>query len=454
MPDTYVDLQYIEYLADTYNEHAQRIRTVGVALEAAAHVVKSVAFVGEVGGTAMVSYLENFQPNISYLSAAFAELSDELHTYGKRIGESTSEAPINNFGNAVFHPTLTSTGALSGDIANIEGTQSFHGKINFSDEHGAGDGGISSLPSDGDPPPTNDSNQSNDEVQFRLYAPRSTQVATRNSLHLYALIAQTIIQVEADVQRFEQELGGSVPKPKEAKQVATVARESPITVIPESDELEFEPHSLTKKWYGDWTRYDFEFRPGKKLVDETVFVRASIQIGGIEIAHIKCAIEIVDNTPNSAAVSATSLSPVENPLAAQKFQSQTTTPYQRIFISYSRRDTPIARAYKLAQTALGNQAFLDVDDLRAGENWQAALAEAIDEADIFQLFWSDYSADSKYCRYEWEYALQHRCPDNQCEAFIRPVYWRKPMPKVPDPLRHLNFKYVPFEAEGDMDKKQ
>ncbi|MEO0599440.1 MAG: toll/interleukin-1 receptor domain-containing protein, partial [Chloroflexota bacterium] len=75
------------------------------------------------------------------------------------------------------------------------------------------------------------------------------------------------------------------------------------------------------------------------------------------------------------------------------------------------------------------------------------LARAIDEAEIFQLFWSDNSADSKYCRFEWEYAMEHKCPDNKCESFIRPVYWRKPMPKPPKELMHLNFKFVNFNEE-------
>ncbi|MEO1442918.1 MAG: toll/interleukin-1 receptor domain-containing protein, partial [Chloroflexota bacterium] len=93
--------------------------------------------------------------------------------------------------------------------------------------------------------------------------------------------------------------------------------------------------------------------------------------------------------------------------------------------------------------------FIDVDNLRTGEDWQAGLAKAIDDADIFQLFWSSYSAESKYCCYEWEYAMEQKCPDNRCATFIRPVYWQKPMPKVPDPLRHLNFKFVPFEESED-----
>lgn len=279
------------------------------------------------------------------------------------------------------------------------------------------------------------------QVNFRLYSPPKAFPGLRTSLYTYAYMADFLSEVEADVQKFESELGGEIPSPKNAKQTPSIKLGAPITIVPESDELDFEPSSLTKVWHGDWTRFGFEFRPNETLIDETVFVRLSVQIAGVEIAHIKCAIEIED----ASTLQTEDEKLDDNPLAQQKFASKTTTAYQRIFISYSRRDTPIARAYKLAQIALGNDVFLDVDNLRAGENWQAALAKAIDAADIFQLFWSDQSSSSKYCQYEWEYALKHKCPDNLCETFIRPVYWTTPLPDVPESLSHLNFKFVPFE---------
>lgn len=285
------------------------------------------------------------------------------------------------------------------------------------------------------------------EVGFRLYSPITVQVQSRSSFHLYAFIGEMLAEIEKDVGGVQ----GDFPiYPKDADEKTTIKVGTPITVIPESEKLEFEPQSLTKKWHGDWTRYDFDFRTDSQLKNLMIVVRVSIQISGIEVAHINTAIEIVGQ--NSVHTGSVPFIMLTNPLAAQKTISKTTTPYHRIFISYSRHDAQIARSYKLAQTALGNDVFLDVDNLRAGENWQAGLAKAIDEADIFQLFWSEHSANSKYCRYEWEYALRYRCPDTQCETFIRPVYWTKPIPKVPDELRNLNFKFVPFEqAENEPD---
>jgi hypothetical protein len=45
------------------------------------------------------------------------------------------------------------------------------------------------------------------------------------------------------------------------------------------------------------------------------------------------------------------------------------------------------------------------------------LLELIQEADVFQLFWSSNSMRSQYCQQEWEHALALRRP-----AFVRPLY--------------------------------
>ena len=292
-------------------------------------------------------------------------------------------------------------------------------------------------------PPVDSSDSQVRQAEFSAYFPKEATPEQRYSLLIYTYSPHHKLQTEQDVQKFQDELGGTVPKPKLAKKSTNIATGTKVTVIPECDEIEFEPESITKRWMGDWTRYNFEFRPTADLLDETLFIRVSIQIAGVEIAHIKCAVDVVEGTMQAQSAAGTD----DNPLALAKMNSTKATPYQRIFISYSRRDSDVAKSYKLAQRAMGNEAFLDVDNLRAGENWRAALARAIDEADIFQLFWSDHSAASQYCRHEWDYAIKTRCADGDCEGFIRPVYWRKPMPSPPQELRDFNFHYVPFEEE-------
>ncbi|MCK6576630.1 MAG: response regulator [Anaerolineae bacterium] len=280
---------------------------------------------------------------------------------------------------------------------------------------------------------------------FSAYYPRQAFAGRKHGLYVYAHVEAAAAQMQQDIGKFKEELGGTIPQARSAKQTAQVAFGTPITITPECEELQFEPASLTKRWRGPFTRFDFDFYPTEEPIDETVIVRVSVRIAGIEVAFIRCGIDIAAESAASIHVDPED----DNPLAAARFASQHAERYQRIFISYSHKDTEVARAYRLAQVAMGNEVFIDVDGLHAGENWQAALARAIDTADIFQLFWSPNYAESEFCRYEWDYALKYRCADDGCESFIRPVYWVDPIPAPPpQELSHLNFKFVPFSQKA------
>jgi hypothetical protein len=278
---------------------------------------------------------------------------------------------------------------------------------------------------------------------FTTYFPGKVNSGSHYSLIIYAHLLSTFEAVEKDAQKFSDELGGKDQISKRAKQFARLLRDTPITITPECDELDLDPPSLTKKWNGEKVRYNFDFKPDS-LGGELLFFRISIQVSGIEIAHIKCSIEVADIQQEPHIL--TDEVKLDNPLAATKFDIQTSSMYQKIFISYSRSDKEVVETYRKAQLALGNEVFMDTYSIRTGENWRKALARAIDEADIFQLFWSHNSAVSDNVRDEWDYALKYKCPKTLCASFIRPVFWIDPMPaKPPIELAHLHFRYVPLK---------
>lgn len=278
-------------------------------------------------------------------------------------------------------------------------------------------------------------------VAFAAYLPEYFDRVHRQHMFVYAHLAddpEVTAEVERDVERFREDMGGEVPAARRARNRAELREGTRITMVPECDDLLFDPPELTKRWRGPWTRFDFEVllpKPapaGGPEPGEVALVRISIRVAGIEIAHINCSAEFIEKHAN--------------PLAAAKASQQSTArAYQKIFISYSRRDFEVTRSYQAAQKALGNDVFLDTESIRTGENWQAALARAIDAADVMQLFWSAHSARSPNVRDEWQYALEHRCPADRCAKFIRPVYWRSPMPEVPAELGHLHFRLVDLQ---------
>lgn len=277
------------------------------------------------------------------------------------------------------------------------------------------------------------------EAHFSAYYPPQIKPAMTYGLYVYAHTPETYKAIHEDVSQFRERMGGDVPEPATADQQVMLKVGTAITVVPECESVRFDPPHVTQVWQGDWSRFDFDMTT-RSGAQNTLKMRVSIQVAGIEIAHIPCEVKVA----STAAEPALSI----NPLADARLRSATAQMYQKIFISYSRDDASVAEAYRLAQQAAGHDVFMDSYSIRTGENWQAALARAIDEADIFQLFWSKHAAESGNVRDEWDYALGYRCPDDRCVQFIRPVFWEHPMLPPPSELAHLNFKYVPFTASA------
>ncbi len=123
--------------------------------------------------------------------------------------------------------------------------------------------------------------------------------------------------------------------------------------------------------------------------------------------------------------------------AADQPETQVTTdPYQGIFLSYSHKDTFVVQQLERAYTVLGMQSLRDVHILRSGEEWHPALLRHIEQADIFQLYWSNNAKHSTYVEQEWRHALTQARP-----SFIRPAYWEEPMPDPPPELAAIHFAY-------------
>lgn len=270
------------------------------------------------------------------------------------------------------------------------------------------------------------------EVYFSAHFSRVAQIDASNSLLIYANSSDSAEEIIQDLSNF-QDLADQPTR--NAKQAVRLSHGTSLTLSIESDDIKFEPQTLTKQWTSDWIRFEFEFRPNIDLAGETIRARVSVLVNGLEIAHIEFACEVID----SSSLDLTNQSDADNPLIAAKKRGVPSL-YSKIYTIYSREDREIVENYRLAQEAVGNDVFVDTYSIRAGENWQAALAKAIDEADIVQLFWSENAAKSEYVLNEIQYALQ-------IGKDIRPVYWQQPLARIPEEIAHLNFSYVPLATE-------
>jgi cell division protein FtsZ len=118
-------------------------------------------------------------------------------------------------------------------------------------------------------------------------------------------------------------------------------------------------------------------------------------------------------------------------------------PYRFVFPSYSHEDKEVVERLESYAEAFGDTYLRDVRSLRAGQEWNEELRGFIKRAHVFQLFWSDRAAGSKYVRSEWQCALSERSsrPD---PYFVRPIYWSESPAEIPLELEPIHFAKVPL----------
>jgi hypothetical protein len=260
-----------------------------------------------------------------------------------------------------------------------------------------------------------------EDVAFTALYPREIGVELWNTLLVYTHLASALDRVRQDAERFKDELTGA----KEVTVPAStrLARGTEISLVPVCEGLTFNPQRVTLAWLEDVQRAEFRFRAAASLADDAARGRVDVYVGPLIVASLKLAVLVGATAPQATQPEQTQ---------AQLYQQDD------IFISYSHKDTEVVLAFKKAYEALGENVLIDIDTLRSGQEWNAELLKMIERAEIFQLFWSANSSQSKYCQQEWEYALKL----NRGAGFIRPCYWATPLPPPPETLGHLHFEFV------------
>ncbi|HEX7186134.1 MAG TPA: toll/interleukin-1 receptor domain-containing protein [Thermoanaerobaculia bacterium] len=120
--------------------------------------------------------------------------------------------------------------------------------------------------------------------------------------------------------------------------------------------------------------------------------------------------------------------------------------FAKIFASYSRRDIEVVKLFNAVTSALAIADLRwDLKFLRPGDDWEEGIGREILEADSFQLFWSPAASESSNVKKEWMFALQSRE-----KGFIKPIYWREPVPSPPPELGHIHFGRVELSSWSAM----
>lgn len=184
-----------------------------------------------------------------------------------------------------------------------------------------------------------------------------------------------------------------------------------LTFVPAVEGLRFNPKEVKVSWLEDVQHAEFRFSAEGNGDGKTLRGRLSVYAGVLLVADVPLSIKV--------SRARAGLDPDGDPVEAESAR-----PYDKIFASYSHLDTPVVEAFEAYVKALGHTYLRDVTELRSGEVWSERLKELIEEAQVFQLFWSSNSMASDFVRQELEHALSLGRP-----YFVRPVYWEEPLPR-------------------------
>lgn len=260
-----------------------------------------------------------------------------------------------------------------------------------------------------------------DLAMFSAFHPREAPAKKWLKLLVYVHAEQAKYKVAEDA---AEELADAPEKYAlgEGEAQHGIKKGAAIRILPQMRGFRFDPLETTVKWEDDYNRATFRMMadpnaPGFKT-GVAVNGRVTFMVGPVIVGEAEISTEILAEGA-----------------AASGGQAHASLPmYPKVFVSYSHKDKAIVEQVERATGLLGVQYLRDVNFLRSGEKWNPAILAKIDEANLFQLFWSANARASRYVEQEWRHALAKGRPN-----FIRPTYWEQPMPEPPPELADLEF---------------
>ncbi|HZC05969.1 MAG TPA: toll/interleukin-1 receptor domain-containing protein [Ktedonobacterales bacterium] len=271
-----------------------------------------------------------------------------------------------------------------------------------------------------------------EQVTFTAYHPRETQPRQWQPMVVYLSLDSPSAMAQVASYAAER-LAGKLDqyRPARASKAAGLRRGAELRIIPSAPGVQFNPSYLDVTWQEDVQQHEFRMcavsaQPGQAVNGVVQFYQGLVLRAEIPISiFVGQAVARLDSP--------------------EAFQQAIARAYRRIFASYSHQDMPVVESCESAARSMGDQYLRDVSLLQSGQQWDPRLIQAINDADIFQLFWSKRAATSPFVEREWRHALM-LLPTRP--NFIRPVYWNRQLYPTPPELTKLHFQPLSLSSLG------
>ncbi|MHB2016872.1 MAG: protein kinase domain-containing protein, partial [Candidatus Xenobia bacterium] len=248
-------------------------------------------------------------------------------------------------------------------------------------------------------------------VQFSLYRPRLVRSGQWYPLLAFAHLDELPGDMEAVRAMAMQRLGKPAIDYGSSSQDASrsIPRGSPLTFVPAMAGVEFNPPRASLLWLENLHMQEFRLRAAPGAA--TRRGRLTVYLDLVVIAEIPFTLRVDEQGVPAS----------ESPLARDSSRG-----FRTIYTSYSPLDQRVVETFRRYAGVLGDRWLPDPGVPRESLVWDGSLMRAIEQADVFQVFWSRHALGSELVSQELRHALSARGVD-----FIRPTCWEDPIPLAP-----------------------
>lgn len=269
----------------------------------------------------------------------------------------------------------------------------------------------------------------NTGVRFSAYYPKELSPQEWHPLKAYAFMGYALNAVVADAYGDAADKQPEILYDRNKQGRYRIPEGAQVTVTPRMKGFQFNPQTVSIGFYRTWHRFDFEIRAVDAKLDEATNGYLTFTVDGLVVADVPLSVYV---------------GRAQDTNRKDLIRHVTRKPYRGVYASFADEDIRLAQRLQRIYDALGMYTLRDLMQQRSETGWDEGALRQIEDAEVFQLFWSSAAANSATVEQELQHALAHA---NAADDAVRVVYWEHPPAPLPAVLSHLSAEYVPDIAD-------